>query len=355
MQSIGFRKLPKRSISKTLVALFLVIVLVACGTHNTTNQEVSTKTASAQSSLSKKGNTPTALPQNSTTTSNINPNAMNLSVKLGNLLIRSNNGFQCPSSSAGGAIVPDQLVLASNRTAYRTDEIAQMRTYITGNSSVEIKVDPNVEPPSTLRWVLGAPTSPMPATTGMDCKVALNLINTGTTSIQIPKIGVQLKARPQQNAYLYHLIDVCSFLPHDPNALSTHYTPSAGGGGACNVYFATIQLGPGENSEIFSAVPHEINYSLPGNPDCGILTLAPGAQIQLYITFSLAINTPNNLIYSILPIFTVITAQKAQSLSLPQLASTFAFASTNQFSCYGLQGTTFVLEKSPNIQQGWCL
>jgi len=213
-----------------------------------------------------------------------------------------------------------------------------------------------MEPPPTLRWVLGglSGSNPQETITTEGCEAVLTLINTGNTSIQIPKIGVQLKARPQPNTYQYRLIDLCSFQPQPQGQEVGCFSPQGGGGG-CNVYFATFQLGLGEKNDVFSAVPQGTNYSLPGFPDCGILTLAPTAQVQLSINFSLAASTPNNLIYSIVPIFTVNTAQGEQRLALSQLSTTLAFAGINQFSCYGLQGTTFVLLKSTVIPPHWCV
>jgi len=226
-----------------------------------------------------------------------------------------------------------------------------MREYVTGTSSLEVRANPNAEPPPTLRWVLGGPTGEIPATTGINCEVNLNLTNTGTTPIQIPKVGVQLETSPQQNSYQYRLIDVCSLFPQPQQRCNF----PGGGGGACNFYFATVQLGLGAKNDVYSAVPAGINNNTTPYSDCGTLTIASAAQVQLSITFSLAPGTPNNLIYSILPVFTVITAQGEQTLSLPRLVSTLAFASANQFSCYGLQGTTFVSVNSPDIQHNWCL
>ncbi len=168
------------------------------------------------------------------------------------------------------------------------------------------------------------------------------LTNKGSTPIQIPKVGVQLKASPQQNAYQYHLINICSLLP--PSQLCG---PQEGGGPDCNHYYSSIQLGLGEKNTVFSAVPSE--------SDCGTLTVAPAAQVELDIDFSFAPNTPKNLIYSIMPVFTADTDQGGQTLALSQLGSTLAFASASQFSCYELQGTTFALIESPFPEPTWCL
>jgi hypothetical protein len=176
------------------------------------------------------------------------------------------------------------------------------------------------------------------------------LTNTGNTPIQLSRIGVKLKARPQQNTYQYRLIDACS--------LKVPYCPPTGegGGGDCSVYFANIQLGQGEQNDVFSAAP-------TGFSGCSIPTITPGVQITLLMTFSLATNITQGLIYSVSPIFIVDTGQGEQTFALPQLGSTLAFASANQFSCYGLQGPTFVQVKSPVFAEGsgsgktqsWCV
>jgi hypothetical protein len=355
MQSTAFRRSLKQPISRAVFSFLLVIILTACGTNTGPTSSQSGNTTNTSGVLQMVTAVPstcatTSLQPTSGTTIHINP--AKISISSGNLCIQSKDGFQCPYSKVGGGDIPDQLVLASDRTTYSQDEINQMRDYVTGgNASFEVQANPDTEPPSTLRWVLGGVTGKIPATTGMDCKAVLNLTNTGTTPIQLPKVGFQLEARPEPNSYQYRLIDVCSFISPSQGRCNS----PAGGGGACNFYFATIQLGFGEKNDTYSAVPDGINYSTTPITDCGTLTLAPSTQVTLDITFSLAANTVQNLLYSVLPVFTVITDQGEQTLQLPQLISTLAFAGVNQFSCYELQGTTFMLVNSADIQHSWCL
>ena len=177
------------------------------------------------------------------------------------------------------------------------------------------------------------------------CEVTLYLTNTGNTPLQIPSVGMQLEARPQQNTYQYRLIDACSVqLPPQPGC----YSPS-GGGADCSNYFGSIQFGMGEKGAMYSAAP------IGEGVNCGILTITSAAQVHLTLDFSLAASIPKNLIYSIVPVFTVDTAQGEQTLQLPQLVSTLAFASASQFFCYALQGTTFALVQSPSISTNWCI
>jgi hypothetical protein len=104
-----------------------------------------------------------------------------------------------------------------------------------------------------------------------------------------------------------------------------------GGPGDYSIYFASIQLELGEKNHVYSVVP---GHEDPQNgTHCGTLAIAPAAQVTQDITFSLAAKIPDNLIYSIVPVLTVDTAQGEQMLALSQLVSTLAFAGVNQFSC----------------------
>lgn len=295
-------------------------------------------------------------------------NAVNTDDQIGNLLIQSTDGFQCPYASIDPLPRNDlelgHLVLASDQTTYSQAEIAQMHAYLSyyiGNQGVlnGTVLNGGTEPPTTLQWVLGGEPAALHGISGAPpstyvCGAELKVTNTGNTPIQISKAGVQLKARPQQNTYQYHLIDVCTFEP------AYCLYPGSGGGGGCSVYFASVQLGAGKPNDVFSTVP-------TANSGCSTLTIPPAAQVSLDLSFSLAPNIPQNLVYSVIPVFITDTTQGEQTLAFPQLESTLAFASASQFSCYGLRGTTFVLEKSlvfslyaqgpnpPPGQEHWCL
>ena len=344
MNSVHSRKPPRLLFSRIFAAFLLIIVLVACGTHAPTAS--SPARLHPSSTAKKPAGTSTSLSSGQSPNSNdsLNPNATKINVKVGNLLIQSGDGFQCPA--AGTEQWADQLVLASDRTSYSKDEIQQMHDYF-GSNAVS-----SPELPPTLRWVLGGSVDHIPGAEPIvpetPCGTKLNLINTGNTPIQIPKVSVQLEAHPQPNFHQYRLINYCSFMPPS----ETCYLPF-GGGPVCSLYTASIQLGPGGQNDVFSVVP-----TVLGDPDCGILTIAPTAQVSLVIDFSLTPDAPKNFIYSILPIFTVDTAQGEQKLSLSHLVSMLAFANANQFSCYTLQGTTFALETpalTPSLHWNWCM
>lgn len=346
------RKSLRPPISRMLALFLPIIMLVACGS-NTAPGLVSVR-PSPSNTVSQPTNTPSSSPSDSHTPLGLNPLIVN--AQQGNLLVQSYGGFQCPGTRvASSLLLKGQLVLASDQTIYSQDQIAQMRAYVGSSQYPFLQAGVAglpVPPPSTLRLVIGGSMDPIPTQRqekimGPEsaCEAILSLTNTGNTPIQVPKVGVQLKANPQPNIYHYHIIDVCSLMPSDlPCAV-----PGGGGPGPCSTYNASIQLGPGEKNNTYSAVP---NATGPGATGCGTLTIAPSMEVDLDITFSLAPNTSRNLIYSVEPVFTIVTAQGPQPLVFPQLISTLAFASIDHFSCYGLHGTTFTLEKSPT---GWCV
>lgn len=344
MEPVFFRKL-SLSFSRVLTTFFLLIVLSACGSNTAPGL---IPTLPPGSTASKPTSEPSKTP--------LDLNTLIVNAQQGNLLVQSYGGFQCPGTRvASSLLLKGQLVLASDRTTYSQDEITQMRAYVGSSSYPFLQAGvagPPAAPPSTLRLVIGGsmdliPTQRLKGLMGPEsaCEAILSLTNTGNTPIQIPKIGVQLEARPQPNTYQYHLINVCSLMPSDlPCGV-----PGGGGPSRCGRYGASIQLELGGKNDTYSAVPSATG---PGTTGCGTLTIPPTMEVDLDITFSLAPNTPRNLIYSVVPIFTVVTAQGSQPLAFPQLISTLAFASVDQFSCYGLHGTTFILEKSPT---GWCV
>lgn len=350
MKSVHFRKPPKLPLSSAVISFLLVIMLTAC------NSTVATYSSSQPHPGSTAKATTTVSPS---TSLDAGAGNINVNVHVGNLFIQSDYGFQCPSASLDppGDANQDHLVLASDRTTYSTAEIAQMSAYL-AEANVFQNMPTNT--PATLQWVLGGQTTLLPGTPpgfatvpDENCDTELTLTNTGNAPIQISSVGVQLQAPPQQNTYQYHLIDVCSFIA------SACVYPGSGGGGSCSVYYAPIHLGLGKQHDIFSAVP-------TGYTGCSGPTLDPGTQIYLDMEFSPAENIQQNLIYSVVPVFTVNTTQGNQTVAVPQLGKTLAFASASQFSCYELQGTTFTLEQAPVFtlfpgpnppagKEHWCL
>lgn len=329
------------SIVRLLTVGVLVILLAGCGTNSTATTTASSTRQTNSGKAAPKATTTSAIP-------GLDLNAVNVHAQSGDLLVQSDHGFQCPYASLTPQdLETGHLVLASDRTTYSQADIAQMSSYLASyvaNGGVYLK---NVLPPTppTLRWVLGGEASPIPGLPPSgNCATQLMLTNTGNAPIQVPQVGVKLTASPQQNTYQYRRIDVCS-----PD-FKVQYCPitGEGGGSGCSIYDASIQLGTGAPDTVFSAIPTSAG-------GCSTLTIPPTSQIELNITFTLATNVPNNLIYSIIPVFTLDTTQGEQTLAFSQLASTLAFAAASQFSCYQLHGTTFVLLKSPAFVPVWCI
>lgn len=350
-------RLSKSHVLRMLFPFFLVTLLAACGTGNTTT---SAHPETPQASVTANEPTATSIPSYTPTlsytpTDSFNPdtsalNAANVTEDGGSLRIQSTDGFQCPYGVIQHNLnfPMDQLVLSSDRTTYSQDEIGQMRDYLdfyqNPNYSAMNFLKSGTQPPSTLRWVSAGSIDPIPGTDPVEasdppCGTTLTLTNTGSTPIQIPQAGVQLEAPPQQNPYTYRLIDACTIIPPSQQTGTGGCLPSFGHAGSCGMYTASVQLGQGEQNSEFTAVPSE--------PGCNTLTIPPTAQIDLNFAFSLAPNIHKNIIYSIVPKLTLGTANGEQTVLLSQFTSTLTFASANQFSCYGLQGTMLVLEPSP--------
>ncbi len=320
----------KTQIAELLAVLLLIVLLTSCGTQN---QAINSSNTTLTSST-----TPTS--STSTLSDNLSPNKTGVSVDRDNLHIDASDGIQCPSGAITqgqpdnpgplvNAVGANNLVLATDRLTYDANELQQMRDYLNTFRSGSAQI------PHTLRWVLGGPTD-----TGRilnidgkasgyiyDCGFKLELTNTGQDSIQISSVGAQLTADTQQNTYQYRLIDQCTLTQCQFGA----------GPSSCSQYFATIKLGTGSINTVFSATPSGRDTS------CGEFTLNPGDAKSLYVY----IYSSQNLIYSVVPQLVLSTSSGPNTLTLTDLTSTLAFANGSQFTCYGLQGDTFVAETSP--------
>lgn len=312
-------------IAEILLVLLLLVPLTACGTQNRSSVS-STSTPSPNNSSSSSSNQSDIFSLNKT----------GISIDKANLHIDASSGMQCPigdtfkgtPDNPGLLVGPtgaNELVLATNRVTYDRNEIKQIKDYVTGNSA---------QIPNTLRFVLGGPIDTSIKVTissefdgfRYDCGINLNLTNAGQNLIQIPSVGAKLTGNTQPNNYQYRLIDYCSFFE------------ACGSGGsslACDQYYATIKLGIGSTNTIFPAIP-----VAGGGSSCGELTLNPGDTKILSVYFY----SPSNLIYSVVPQLLLDTSSGKNTLSLTELTSTLAFAKGSQFTCYSLQGDTFVKE-----------
>jgi hypothetical protein len=267
------------------------------------------------------------------------PNKGPVSIDVAGLNIYSSEGIQCPLGaptiikSINAINGSDQLVLAAASLTYSQGEIQQMTEYFhaiftSGNTASSFLTSP----PASLRWAPG----------GQSCKGAFQITNKGNTPIQISTVGIQITQDPQQNSYQYRTIDACTLLSaSDQRGTWCNFAPS--GGGNCSIYYASIHLQDAKANAVLTDTP--IVYPPGPGVTCPELTIDPNATTDLYITF-LSSDISNSFIYSIIPELTLSDANGTHVISLPQLASTLAFANTSQISCYGLQGNTFVPEKT---------
>jgi hypothetical protein len=265
---------------------------------------------------------------------------MGISIDQSGLHIDASDGVQCPFGPLSGP--PDNpgpvgipfpgnnLVLATDRLTYDANERQQMSDYVGSMGS------PTPNPmPDTLRWVLGGPIDTSPRV-HYNCGFSLGLTNTSQNSIQISNVGVQLAGDTQQNNYHYRLVDICTINPA---------CQQGGGPGDCTQYSATIKLDTGPINTVFSAIPAGHDSS------CGELTLNPGDEKTLYVY----VYSAQNLIYSVVPQLVLTTASGPNTLTLTDLTSALAFANGSQFTCYALQGDTFVAETTPPPNPPVCL
>lgn len=220
----------------------------------------------------------------------------------------------------------DDLVLATGRLTYSEDEIQQMRNYLNEifSNAASITTSYQVPPPSTLRWVPGG-----------DCELTLQVSNTGTTTVQISSLGVQLTSTPQPNNYQYNgAIDACSI--GGQQIMASTDCQGQSGAGDCSAYVASVNLVPTAlPNTVFSGTPQQgANEAGP----CSEPTLHPGETLY----FDLILNSPGPqqssvapYIYSVMPLLTVTDVSGSITSTLPSMAATIAFAS--QIPCYGLQ------------------
>ncbi len=324
---------PKTHIVKIL--LLLLVVLTSCGTQNQPTTSLNS-TPTSNSSSSTTSNLSDKLSLNNT----------GISIDKANLHIDVAAGVECPMDvlttgrpdnpglPVSPRIIGNNLVLATNRLSYDSNELQQMRNYL---KSIFFSQSGPTQMPDTLRWVLGGPTGTSRAVIYADgkldgyiddCGFKLELTNIGQNAIQIQSVGVQLMGGTQQNNYQYRLIDICG-----GNVLIIA-CGFGGGGSVCSEYYATIKLGVGSTNAVFSAMP------VAGDPSCGELTLNPRESKELYVY----LYSPHNLIYLVRPQLTLDTSNGSNTLPLTELTSRLAFANDNQFRCYALQGDTFVEE-----------
>jgi hypothetical protein len=231
-------------------------------------------------------------------------------------LLHISPGLFC--SPGGIALnISNTLVLSTDRLTYDSNEIQQMKASLTSTSS---------HLPPTLQWVSGNLGN---------CEEELAITNIATTTIQISQINIRLMVDAQPNRFHYHLINTCSVANGNPNALGC--TPGAG---QPRPYASDYSFSPGKANTVFSG---HLYVAGPGALS-SLPTLNPGGITYITLTFTPKSNL-ESFIYTITPEIVLNTGNTVSKVNLPQLSATIAFANAAQFTCYNLQGDTFVPTK----------
>lgn len=321
----------KRGPKIALVTLIVVVVvgIVSASFYYTLQRQ----SQSHPSSLATNAATPssvgasTPIPQTSTpdltSTSPANPPGLELNSPAATDI----SGLHIQTD---GVICHPYLVLKEDRATYTNEEVQQMHDYLTNiwpgvaeaANTTRLYTPPQTPaPPDTLQWIPG----------GSQCGGIFHFTNTLQESVQIDRMGLKLTTSPQQNTYAYRLIDPCTIL--DPEACALGSTPPC-------AFSVNVQLAGGT---VGTAVDAPVEGEQVFNSVCPVpLTLAPGQTVAVRLNVQ---SSQVDLLYRANVTLTLTTARGTNVIVLPPtFQSVLAFASDSQFSCYGLQGNTFVQE-----------
>ena len=314
---------------RILIALCLLELVSACGssTYSTPGITPSTNPLSAQSS---------SLPRPSIEKARALDQAGLLHIQI--------NPISCSSLAVSNAVV-----FASNRLEYDAGEIQQMTTYIgqilgRGEQQVgNFLYDDPPTPPATLNVALGGLIGTQQPSgtnqTNVGCSESLQITNIGNSTITITGVNMRLLSDTQLNQYHYRLIDSCSLAPAGG---SDQLCPRLVG--SSTAYYYNFNLGSAKAGTLFTG-QRQIDQPF----------LDPGQIAFIFLSFL----SSENLIYSVAPEITVapgITISQVnngqRTFTLSQLNSTLAFAKPDQYSCYKLNGKTFVKK---DLSSGFCM
>jgi hypothetical protein len=168
---------------------------------------------------------------------------------------------------------------------------------------------------------------------GPGCTLALQVTNTSKHSIQIISADLQLANAPDTNDVHYNLINQC---PLEPLLQAIGCGVQLGGGPTpCQVYIAPIQLVRHSAPFTFHGAPAAVNENRQPCPD---IVIDPGATFELWIEAT----SSKALVYSVIPQLAVQTVGGPKTVALTDLAGIMAFAELSQFSCYVLQGSSWM-------------
>lgn len=308
-----------------LLVVLLVVSLIGCGGQ-------STSSTSSQRGYSPSSGTVTATvdSQNSAFPTENTTRVLDISG-----LFHIQSWMIC----SPGNFITNTLVLATDRLTYESSEIQQMRTFF--NDPLPFR-----KPlPGTLRWVSGGFSNDMPGTShsaedlNLGCNGGLEITNISQTTIQISQVAMRLVADAQPNHYHYRLVDGCTVAGYNNINFCLR-----GGGSPAGYVFDYSLVGKGKANTVFTGRLSVLNPELlwglnehvPAYP-----TIAPGKEVGILLKFSPA-TASGSFIYSVVPEITLNMSGVQSVKDLTQLTSTVAIASADHFSCYGLQGDTFV-------------
>lgn len=325
------RMLIARRTAKVLVAILLLSMLVACG-------KATSSPSGATFSQQK--------PDLSIPTS---ASRKRIDFTIANINIYSGIGINCLNYGTTNKNDPDSLtanlVLATDRLTYDTSELQQMRTY-----AAAIYSGHPATIPSTLKLVQGTMASNSPFFTftnlvGGGCYGEMELTNLGKDVILIRSVNMHLTAVPQKTSrFQYRMIDICSLIGNSGTGC-----PPGAGGGAPVIDSFLLKAAP--SGTLFT--PQVQSIYDPQDQSGSDIILNPNAQYTVPVLFYFT--SSDKLVYSLTPELLLDTPNNPlQAVALPQLATTLYFADHNQFSCYTLQGDTFVQYKEDNNNQ-YCL
>ncbi|GAC1666600.1 MAG: hypothetical protein PVS3B3_37660 [Ktedonobacteraceae bacterium] len=299
-----------------LAIIFLVGLLMGCGENSGNTSSSTTAASTPTSTVAPIGvQNDNAPPANAVQT---------VASRIPGLLYIQSGGFNCFPS-----LKPFTVVLAGgDQLQYDTGTIQQMSEYIDelllANQST---ANPIPTVPAELSLVSGAQGA---------CQALLEITNLGNSSVQVSQINMQQVDSVRLNSYQYRTINVCSMPIHVQ-------CPPPSGTGEGQALALNVPLGKGEVGKVFQA------------QNASPFILYPGYFAKVLLSVSPPATPPYNLIYTLVPEIIVNVQGQPTPFLLNELRTTFAFANAQQFTCYGLQGNTFI----PLSQNGlsyvpWC-
>jgi hypothetical protein len=321
-----------------LVALLLVIAS-ACSPWPVAGTPAQSPLTVVPTPTPVGGITPTALPTELPTTV---PTQVPVNLQLSytaNGKATIDPGLYCPNWGDRS----DQLVLAEPRLTYSPTEIQQIATVVQG----VLRYDRVAGTP--LRLVPGVPTTPdggyptaQSSIPQFGCDVRLELANLGSTTVEVDSVGFQYTSASEDNPTLYPLIEACSV----QKSIGSCAPGQGGVPDVCSVYGVNVKLRAGPAGSQFFGQPSATD--LTGNP-CPTIILAPRATITLAVEAS----SPDPMLDHTVPALDVLTPSGRQVVTFPQLPGIAAFADPSAFTCYRLEGTTFVAWKQGLAALDW--